>query len=380
MTSRLKRDAYVNQSWYDREQDGLFSHSWHFAGLTSDFKEAGDYRTQQAGRFPIFVIQQNSGALSAFHNVCRHRGSTLLEGAGNTGKSIICPYHRWAYVSDGRLKGAPQMKNCFPDLDRAALSLKPASIGSLGQLVFVNPDPNADFESFSQPLKDNIWPHDLAASDVTEVPPLNYRLKCNWKVFVENAIDGYHLAYLHENTLGGPLVDENLWERCGNHMIWFATDEKDQRHALPDKNRKEAKSLWARKIKSADSIGYGGVYFLFPNTLIAATPYSFSISVLHPKSPTTCDMTVRNFGAKGDAKDQRKYIQGYDKTTDLIQSTHWTKPPLESGDFQTEDVWICEKVQMGLNSPAFEPGPLSKGAGAEDPIRWFHEALARKNE
>jgi len=116
------------------------------------------------------------------------------------------------------------------------------------------------------------------------------------------------------------------------------------------------------------------------NALIAATPYSFSISVLHPRSPTTCDMTVRHFGAKGDAKDQRKYIQGYDKATDLIQSRHWTKPPLESGDFQTEDVWICEKVQRGLNSPAFETGPLSKGAGAEDPIRWFHEALANKSE
>ena len=74
-------------------------------------------------------------------------------------------------------------------------------------------------------------------------------------------------------------------------------------------------------------------------------------------------------------KDDRKYIPGYDAETGIISSDNWTQPALDTGDFQTEDVWICEKIQQGLNSPAFELGQLAQGAGAEDPIGWFHESL-----
>ncbi len=371
------RDAYLSQSWLDRELNELFSENWQFVCLTSDLQKVGDYITAKIGLFPIVVLKLDDEQIAAYHNLCRHRGTTLLEGKGNVGKSIVCPYHRWTYRLDGRLKGAPQMKTCFPDLDRAKLSLKPAGIGVFKGLIFVNPDPKADFEDFIGPIADKAWPHDLEAKDVFETPALHYKLNCNWKVFVENAIDGYHLAYLHEQTLGGPVVDENLWERHGDHMIWYATDEADMRHALPAKNRKEAKAWWASKIKSADSVGYGGVYFLFPAMLITATPYSFSISSLHPTGPTTCDMKVRQFGKKGEIKDDRKYIPGYDKATNTIRSELWTKAALDTGDFQTEDIWICEKVQEGLTSPSYEPGPLSKGPGAEDPIGWFHTSLTK---
>jgi len=376
--SLLGRDAYISQDWYNLEQSRLFSQTWQFVGLETELKTQGDYLTGQLGLYPIVVLRLAEAEIAAFHNVCRHRGSTLLGGSGNTGKSIVCPYHRWTYVLDGRLKGVPDAKACFPNLDRASLSLKPAGVGIFNGLIFVNPDPNADFKDFIEPIRDKAWPHDLTADDVTEGPPLHYKLKCNWKVFVENGLDGYHLAYLHEKTLGGPKVSENIWERHGDHAIWYAMEEEDIRHSLPAKNRKEAQSCWARKLKSADSVGYGGVYHLFPNTLITATPYTFSISVLHPTSPTHCDLIVRHFSKKGEISDQRKHIPGYDKNTDTIRSELWTKPPLETGDFQTEDVWICEKVQNGLKSPAFELGPLSVGPGAEDPITWFHDAISNR--
>lgn len=375
MHNRLNQNAYIDDDWLALENTDLFSKTWQFAGLETDFKSNGDYQALELGAFQIVVILQKTGELRAFHNLCRHRGTTLLEGSGNTGNSIVCPYHRWTYVSDGRLKGVPKMDSCFPDLDRKSLSLKPASVGVFKGLVFINPDPAADFEAFITPIQNKAWPHDLSGKDVTELPPLHYALKCNWKVFIENAIDGYHLAYLHENTLGGPVVEENIWEHHDDHMIWYAVDQQDLRHSLPAKSRKEAKAWRARRIESANMTGYGGVYFLFPNTLITTTPYSLSISRLKPTSAGTCNMTVRHFGRKGDAKDQRKHIPGYDKSSDIIRSELWTKPALESGDFQTEDIWICEKVQKGLTSPSYEAGPLSSGSGAEDPISWFHDSL-----
>ena len=374
----LPRDAYTSPEWYTAEQTDFFATTWVFAGIASDFQNPGDYMSVQSGAFPLAVLKLKDGSLAAYHNICRHRGTTLLEGSGNAGKSLVCPYHRWTYTLDGRLKGAPNMAECFPDLDRAKLSLKPASVGEFQGLVFVNADPGADFKTWIDPLREAAWPHDLSAKDMSEGVALTYEMKCDWKVFVENAIDGYHLAYLHETTLGGPMPDRNIWERRGNHLLWYAIDADNTRHSLPAKSRKEYKKYRTKLIKSASKSGFAGVYHLFPTTLITATPYSFSIASLTATSVGTCRMDVRQWVGPGQSKDERKYIPGYDAKTNIISSDNWTKPAMETGDFQTEDVWICEKIQRGLNSPAFERGPLAKGAGAEDPIGWFHEAIENK--
>jgi phenylpropionate dioxygenase-like ring-hydroxylating dioxygenase large terminal subunit len=371
--NQLERNAYIENEWLRAEQAGLFSDAWCFVGTTRDLVKAGDYRVVQIGTFSILVVLDKSGNLNAFHNLCRHRGTTLVdEEKGNIGTAIVCPYHRWTYGLEGGLRGVPDKANCFPDLDRTKLSLKPAGFGVFKELIFANPDPTARFDEWIAPIADRAWPHDLFASDIKEAVPLAYDLKCNWKVFIENAIDGYHLAYLHENTLGGPTPDKNIWEQAGDHMIWYA-NEDGIRHRLPKKIRDENGS--SGTIKSAAQTGYGGVYFLFPLTLVVPTPYGLSISSLKPLSPERTRLDYRHWIGPWQSRDERKYIPGYDKASDIISSDNWTKHPLETGDFQTEDVWICEKIQRGLSSPAFEPGPLSEGPGAEDPIRWFHESL-----
>lgn len=375
MSERPPRQAYTTADWFERERQTLFTGTWTFAGVTADFSQAGDYRTVQCGTAPVAVVKNRNGELAAFHNVCRHRGALLLdEDSGNTGGAMVCPYHRWTYGLDGTLRGMPDRAACFPGLDRNTLGLKPAGIGVFRDLVFVNPDAGADFDSWIEPLSGRHWPHDLFASDVKEAAPLLYDLKCDWKVFVENALDGYHLAYLHENTLGGPLPGLNEWVRAGDHLIWYATEE-GVRHRLPLKVRNEAGD--SGKIKSASEPGYGGVYFLFPVTLIVPTPFGLSISSLHPTGAGRCRMAVRQWVGPWQSTDERKHVPGFDGKTGIISSSNWTKHPLETGDFQTEDVWICEKVQRGLESPAYEHGPLSEGAGAEDAIRWFHDMLSR---
>ena len=375
MTDLLKRDAYTSADWFKREQDELFSKSWQFALLESDVPNPGDYTAIQLGQHPIVILRLKDGEIGAYYNICRHRGTTLMEGSGNAGKSIVCPYHRWTYALDGRLKGVPNMSECFGELDRASLGLKPCAVGAFKGLVFVNPDVNAHFESFIAPIMNLAWPHDLSAKDLKEAATLIYDMKCDWKVFAENAIDGYHLAYLHENTLGGPLPAKNIWERHQDHMIWYATDEDGKRHSLPEKSRKEAKAVWAKPLKDTTGQEFGGVYFLFPNTIITPTPYTFSVSRLNPISAGKSELHIRHFVGPWQSKDERKYIPGYNSKTGRISSDNWIRHPLETNDFQTEDVWICEKIQTGLNSSAYELGPLSNGPGAEDPIRWFHKSI-----
>ncbi|MEH6527195.1 MAG: aromatic ring-hydroxylating dioxygenase subunit alpha [Sneathiella sp.] len=371
--TRLPRESYVTQEWFEHERKTIFDNAWAFIGVSGDFGTSGDYQTVRSGTSSMMVIAGNDDELKAFHNLCRHRGTELLdEEKGNVSGAIVCPYHRWTYGLDGALRGLPKRSICFPDIDLNAMGLKPAAIGIYKDLIFINPNPDADFDKWIEPLLGKEWPHDLFASDVKESVPLIYDLKCDWKIFVENALDGYHLAYLHKNTLGGPLPEHNIWERAGDHLIWYATED-GARHRLPMTARNEAGT--SGTIESAKTPGYGGVYYLFPLTLIVPTPYGLSISMLHPSAPGRCRMTVRNWVGPWQSKDERKYIQGFNGDTGIISSDNWTKHPLECGDFQTEDVWICEKLQRGMESSAYEHGPLAKGAGAEDPIEWFHETL-----
>lgn len=377
MTNRPPREAYTSASSFDEEQRSVFADAWIFAGTIQDFSEAGDYRTVKAGKAPISVVRDRDGTLRGFHNVCRHRGAQLLDDAqGNCGSVMVCPYHRWTYGLDGGLRGIPNMAELLPGLDRSALGLKPAAIGVFQHLVFVNPDPGADFDKWTAALAGRQWPHDLAASDVKEATPLLYDIRCDWKVYIENALDGYHLAYLHENTLGGPEPGLNIWEKAGDHMIWYSTEE-GIRHRMPLKVRNEAGS-WG-VIKSASEPGYGGVYYLFPTTLIVPIPYGISVSAVIPVAAGRCRLAVRHWVGPWQSTDERKHVPGYDMATGIISSDKWTKHPLETGDFQTEDVWICEKVQRGLESPAYEHGPLSQGAGAEDALVWFHDLLAKRS-
>lgn len=380
MTS-LPRAAYTAPDWYQHEREHLFASAWVFAGTRADFTSPGDFVTVNAGAYPLAVVLAKDGTLATHHNVCRHRGVTLLEGAaGNAGNSLVCPYHRWTYGLDGQLRGAPNQQECFPDLDRSALGLKRGSVGVFKDLVFANPDPDADFDTWIAPIQNCAWPHDLQSSELNEAAPLIYDLKCDWKVFVENAIDGYHLAYLHEHTLGGPLPEQNIWDLHGDHMVWYATDNGEARHRLPGKVRKDTKSV--PRVKHASGSGnagpgYGGVYFLFPSTLIVPTPFGFSVSSLIGTAPGRCRLSVRHWVGPWQSKDERKYIPGYDKKTGIITSDNWIQHPLKTGDFQTEDVWICERVQAGLESPAYEPGPLAAGVGAEDPVGWFRTSVTR---
>jgi len=173
----LPRHAYTSAEWFVAEQTEFFAKTWVFVGVASDFQKPGDYVSVQAGAFPLVVLKLKDGSLAAYHNICRHRGTTLLEGSGNAGKSVVCPYHRWTYTLDGHLKGAPNMAECFPDLDRSNLSLKPASVGNFQNLVFINADPNADFENWIAPIREKAWPHDLAAKDITAAASLIFRGK-----------------------------------------------------------------------------------------------------------------------------------------------------------------------------------------------------------
>jgi len=376
----LSKETYLEKQIFDLEMQNLFQKNWFFAGVTNDLTENRSYKTLTYAGHSYLLIKDKNGNLRAFHNLCRHRGIELLEGSGKLEKHITCPYHRWMYSEEGKLIGVPNQKTCFADLEKEKWNLKPAAIGILNNLLFLHPDPTASFEDWIAPIKDQLWPHDPLSSELKEQPELTYEMQCNWKIFAENALDGYHLSHLHEGTLGGPRPEENEWIRCQDHLIWYSRDGDGEKHSLPLPVRESLEQNWTSKISHVKNALFGGVYFLFPATLIVPTPYNFSISQLVPLDEGTTDLVVRNWSQKswfGSEDYKLSDIDGYDPDTGKIHSAYWTQHALKSNDFQTEDVWIAEKRQKGLQSPAYETGPFAAGSGGEDAVLWFYQSLRK---
>jgi len=377
---RLPRHAYVSEDWLERERQNLFGRTWAFAGVIGDFDEAGDFRTVRAGPFSLVVIRDSAGHLKGFHNICRHRGTEILDGHGKTGRTIVCSYHNWTYSLDGGLRGVPAQKDCFPKLDKTTIHLREAAVGVFRGLVFVHPDadPGEPFQHWIDDLGSVPWPHDLSSSDLkASHDDIVYEILCNWKVFYENVLDGYHLAYLHKETLGGLLPHLNTWEAKGRHLVWWSIEREGVKSRIPQFVEKATKNTWAKTVKGAETLGYGGVYALFPTTILVPNPWGFSISVLEPVDAGTTLLRVRNWAPAGllSYRFRASDIPGYDRVSGRVKSSHWKTHPLETGDFQTEDIWVCEKLQRALQSPKFEVGPLARGSGGEAALDFFQQCV-----
>ena len=125
----LPPEAFREARWFAAEQRWVFGANWNFVAHASALEAPGSYRVVQVGLDSLVLVRDQRGVLRAFHNLCRHRGAPLKAGAGRCA-SLTCPYHRWSFGLDGRLRGVPQGE-AFPDLDREALGLFPRRRGGM---------------------------------------------------------------------------------------------------------------------------------------------------------------------------------------------------------------------------------------------------------
>ena len=216
----LLSDAYTSADYLQKEQQTLFTQHWICVGLASDLPHPGDvYPTEVAG-MPIVLVRDGHrvlptaaqirerspnclqpGTVSAFHNVCRHRGLQLIDKPCNVQGNIRCPYHSWTYKLDGRLKSTPHFggyyKNTYEGFSRADKGLIPIRCQLWLDLVFVNLSGDAPpLEGSLQPVIERWSGYDL---DLLRREPREIQLQCNanWKLAVENFSESYHLSWVH---------------------------------------------------------------------------------------------------------------------------------------------------------------------------------------
>ena len=366
----LPVEAYTSKEWFDLEMKTLFSTTWQFAGLVEDVANPGDYIAVQAGLNNIFIVKGRDHRLRAFHNMCRHRGTQLLRAVGKNQKAITCPYHDWTYDLEGKLISVPKKEEEFPDLcskklHECDLNLHEASVDIFKGMLFVHPEKNAQniLEFFGEvtPYLGPHIPEELVEYQEKEGEAFYTKeIYANWKIIVENYIDHYHLAHLHEGTL-------NMYDHAKAEFGWKGPHywfyEPLVTEYLADVDNASPQPL----ISSVPREKIGAyVPWLFPN--IGITEGEAAWNTFHA-IPLAADKTLVVIRSKMENASEWEFTKQYTRSS---MSKVWLKygnkgkyegdpsDPMASGDFMKEDVYACEQQQKSLKSPMFSVGARAK--------------------
>jgi len=335
--------TYTSEEFYRREVDRIFMKAWNFLGRVEQVRNPGDYFAVNFAGVPLIVLRDDKGEVRAFANSCRHRGSELLEGTGNC-KAIICPYHSWTYGLDGRLAGAPDMGKStgFRNEDHA---LVPIHLETWAGFIFVNFDRDAGpLGDFLGDLKEKAAPYQL--EDQMLARRREYIMECNWKLFVENAKESYHIATVHRNTINKyasvKLAGYGVEPARGEYCTTFTTHTGSMALLKGDAGFPTLESLHGRR-----EAGGTLAPLIYPSTYLACTIDCAWYLELHPMGPNRTKLVhgslfPRDRFARDDFETvAANYYKRWDLTTD-------------------EDIVASERQQRGVNSPFCQPGRFSE--------------------
>jgi len=262
----LPPEAYTCDALFDLEQERLFRRTWMGAAFVQDIPGPGDALPLTIAGVRVIVLRDREGVIRAFHNVCRHRASTVLQEPCKSLRHLQCPYHRWTYDLDGRLKatplwdGTPKGKNYKLDPDENALV--PIRCDTWENLIFVNISGDAaTLDKYVEPLIDEWADYDLNA--IRPFAQADSVIEANWKVVTEGALEVYHEEFVHADLIYRVNDGEQTWDDIldGDAMGFRAMEMDD------DPNR-PASSL--PKIPGMPPEGATPTYvmFLFPSISI----------------------------------------------------------------------------------------------------------------
>ena len=343
---KLPAEAYFDQGWLDKERVNIFGGSWLFAGLETELPETGSYKTFSAGFDELVIVRDRSGALNAFHNTCRHRGARLVSGQGKCG-SFVCPYHKWGYGLDGKIRGIPK-KEQFENLNPKELGLHIASVESWMGMLFVHVDetPTLSFDQWSIGLA-----KELAAFKVDQLQLLkqeSFTFDANWKLYIENHVDWLHLWYVHPETLGA--LDHSNGEVMQFGSSFCSYDPVKPEHEEAFKQANPLPDI--PHLKDVDKrYSTTGAHFLFPNLPIFTGSSFFALAELIPLTPEKTQMNISLLGLPGGDTDA--FMTLFNEIT------------------KEEDAAIITAIQKNVRGSRFSVGPIAHTY--ENAISCFHD-------
>jgi phenylpropionate dioxygenase-like ring-hydroxylating dioxygenase large terminal subunit len=318
--STLPAVAYVDPEFHAFDMQHIFANTWQPIARASQLRETGDQVVAEVAGRPIIAVRGNDGVLRGFFNVCRHRAGPLALTNGNT-RQLQCKYHGWTYTLEGRLRAAHEMQDA-QDFDIACIHLDPVQVGEWEGMVFVAvKEPAMSLAQLLHGISDRIRPIDLPRMRFHS--RVNYDVACNWKAYVDNYLEGYHLPHVHPGL--NRLLDYRAYETRLEQ--WYSY----QRSPL-DGTRGPYRA------------GEAHYYFIYPNLMLNILPDRLQINLVIPVSQRECRVVFDYFYTDTESETARKMIAEDLRFSDEVQQ---------------EDIGICERVQTGLESGSYHAGRLS---------------------
>jgi choline monooxygenase len=333
---------YVDSGIADLETRTVFSKTWQLVGRIDQVEKPGQYVSANVAGQPIVVVRGNDNVLRGFYNVCRHHAAAVVTEPCGQASILHCPYHGWNYGLDGSLKGMPEFDG-VKDFDRQQNGLVPIKADTWEKFVFINLDPKAQpLSEFLGGLVKRTAP--LGLKKLHFFDTRTYDIHCNWKVFVDNYLDGgYHVPHLHKGL--NSVLDYKQY-----------TIENEDRYCLQSSpmvsSDEDAATGATRK---GDRAWY---FWQYPNLMINCYEGYMDTNLVLPVDVDHCRIVFDFYFA--DVSEARRENNQQSVAV--------------GARVQDEDLGICEAVQRGLKSRAYGAGRLSVRREAGEHL--FHRFLA----
>jgi phenylpropionate dioxygenase-like ring-hydroxylating dioxygenase large terminal subunit len=344
--------AFTDPERFARERAVLFRTQPLFIGFAAEWARPGDYKTDGYAGVPLLIVRGRDGVLRAFLNVCRHRGAKVVDGCGSA-KAFSCPYHAWSYDLAGHVTHVPE-ERAFPGVKAERSALVGLPLCEKHGLVWVIPTPavdgavSFDIDPWLGGLAPEFANYGFATWHHYETRVIPERM--NWKLVVDTFLEGYHIGFLHKNTLG-PILHGNVTEFTAygaNHRL---TVPRKKLARLKDVPESEWDAMWYTTL----------LYSLFPNTIFIVQGDHVEVFRIFPDedridaSVMTLDFYVPK-PVEGDAE-RRHWNANMDLVTTVVQ---------------TEDFPAGRTMPAGFASGAQKE--LVYGRNEPAMIHWHHQA------
>ena len=313
---------YVEPRFHALDREAVFARSWQYVGHAGRVAQEGMVLAADVAGHPVVVVN-DGGTLRAFYNVCRHRGGPLVTGDCRRDRVFKCAYHGWTYRLDGRLRGVPAMDRVelFDHRDYGLVSL-PVAVWE--GLVFVTLDPAVPpLETIFAGIRERIAP--VRLGDLAFAHRVEYDVACNWKTYVDNFLEGYHVPIVHPELM--KLYDYSSYET--EVFDWYSL---------------QVSPLSGEANLYDDGSGRAWYYHVFPNFMLNILPGRLQTNMVVPAGPERCRVVFEYFYADVDDARARGLVEADERFSDAVQA---------------EDIGICERVQRGLESPGYDRGRFS---------------------
>ena len=419
-SASLSKDRYISEDFMQSEWEGIWTKAWLFAGLESDLLEPGDFFIYDIGRESIVITRNDENEISAFYNVCQHRGNRIVTLESGSFSKVSCPYHGWTYGLDGTLEHVPDRELFKEGVPCEEKSLKPVKVSVWAGLVFINMDENSSsLETFLGPIVDQLKPYKFEKMNLVKHQTVSL-LETNWKTVRDNFLEQYHVDFIHPQHAS--FVDccdaeNDLWP-FGHTRTMVTSPVVNPRYSTPDeppefmkdylkglrlnpddfhgKVPEIRKAIQKQKRVIGDELGFDFSEFtddqvsdvlqydIFPNIFMTIHPERLWIfgPKPHHSDPNKCSFTKWSFQIPShQVRDESKELEllpgssFYEQTGSRPEHDIFTREDVVQGRKSLtvtidQDIHYLNDMQAGMHSKGFDSATLSND---EERLQHFHD-------